>query len=200
MPKRVAETPLSQQISDTTGSGPFIFKKDEWKPGDKTVYVKNPKYKPRSEPPSGLAGGKVAKVDRVEWVAMSDQQTVVNALINGEIDMIESVPNDLMPLLEKDKGITLIKGSVGNQYVFRMNWLTPPFNNPKLRQLRQRITVRYHLPPKALVDLIDARSFDLYDEPMVSLAEFERYATRTSSALIDLAARILNDGKEPNVV
>src|SRR5262245_5247075 len=28
MPKRVAETPVSQQISDTTGSGPYIFKKD----------------------------------------------------------------------------------------------------------------------------------------------------------------------------
>src|SRR5882757_5264276 len=37
MPKRVAETPVSQQISDTTGSGPFIFKKDEWKPGEKVV-------------------------------------------------------------------------------------------------------------------------------------------------------------------
>jgi peptide/nickel transport system substrate-binding protein len=37
MPKRVAETPVSQQISDTTGSGPYIFKKDEWKPGEKVV-------------------------------------------------------------------------------------------------------------------------------------------------------------------
>ena len=27
MPKRVAETPVSQQFSDTTGSGPFIFKR-----------------------------------------------------------------------------------------------------------------------------------------------------------------------------
>ncbi|WP_298305080.1 ABC transporter substrate-binding protein, partial [Reyranella sp.] len=44
MPKRVAETPVTQQISDTTGSGPFIFKKDEWKPGEKVVYVKNTKY------------------------------------------------------------------------------------------------------------------------------------------------------------
>ena len=33
--------------------GPFIFVKDEWKPGDKTVYVKNPKYKPRAEPRLG---------------------------------------------------------------------------------------------------------------------------------------------------
>src|SRR5205809_3642160 len=35
MPKRVAELPIAQQLSDTTGSGPFIFKKDEWKPGEK---------------------------------------------------------------------------------------------------------------------------------------------------------------------
>src|SRR5438093_2436616 len=67
MPKRVAETDPNTQISDTTGSGPFVFKKDEWKPGDKAVYVNFDKYKPRAEAPSGLAGGKVAKVDRVEW-------------------------------------------------------------------------------------------------------------------------------------
>src|SRR6478735_2298603 len=65
MPKRVAETDPNTQISDFTGSGPFVFKKEEWKPGDKAVYVKFDKYKPRSEPASGLAGGKVVKVDRV---------------------------------------------------------------------------------------------------------------------------------------
>ena len=48
MPKRVAETDPNTQISDTTGSGPFVFKKDEWKPGDKAVYVKFDKYKPRA--------------------------------------------------------------------------------------------------------------------------------------------------------
>ncbi len=105
MPKRVAETDPSKQIDDYTGSGPFIFKKDEWKPGDKTVYVKNPKYKPRAEPASGLAGGKVAKVDRVEWVAMPDQQTAVNALQAGEIDIIEQPQHDLYPILKNDKNI-----------------------------------------------------------------------------------------------
>jgi peptide/nickel transport system substrate-binding protein len=58
MPKRVAEGDPNNQITDATGSGPFIFKKDEWKAGEKAVYVKNPKYKPRSEPASGLAGGR----------------------------------------------------------------------------------------------------------------------------------------------
>ena len=107
MPKRVAETDPNKQIDDYIGSGPFIFKKDEWKPGEKTVYVKNPNYKPRAEPPSGLAGGKVAKVDRVEWIAIPDQQTAVNALLAGEIDMIEEPPHDLLPLLKADKNVKL---------------------------------------------------------------------------------------------
>jgi peptide/nickel transport system substrate-binding protein len=55
MPKRVAETDPNQQISDFTGSGPFVFKRDEWKPGDRAVYVKFDKYKPRPEPASGPA-------------------------------------------------------------------------------------------------------------------------------------------------
>ena len=108
MPKRVAETDPNTQITDTTGSGPFIFKKDEWKPGEKAVYVKNAKYKPRAEPPSGFAGGKVAKVDRVEWIWIADAQTPVNALINGEIDFIEAPPHDLLPLLAKDANIELL--------------------------------------------------------------------------------------------
>src|SRR5882724_6868524 len=77
MPKKTAETDPNTQIKveDVIGSGPFIFRADEWKPGEKTVYVKNPKYKPRSEPASGLAGGKVAKVDRIEWIWIPDIQT-----------------------------------------------------------------------------------------------------------------------------
>ena len=135
MPKKIAETDPFKQIEDYTGSGPFIFVKEEWKPGDKTVYVKNPKYKPRSEPPSGLAGAKVAKVDRVEWVAMPDQQTVMNALLKGEIDIIESPQHDLFKVMEADRNIKLVNlNKWGNQYVFRFNQLFKPFDNPKIRQ------------------------------------------------------------------
>jgi peptide/nickel transport system substrate-binding protein len=38
MPKRVAETPPGEQIRDYTGSGPFVFKADEWRPGAIAVY------------------------------------------------------------------------------------------------------------------------------------------------------------------
>jgi peptide/nickel transport system substrate-binding protein len=37
MPKRVAETDPFQQLNVYIGSGPFILKRDEWKPGEKVV-------------------------------------------------------------------------------------------------------------------------------------------------------------------
>jgi peptide/nickel transport system substrate-binding protein len=135
MPKRVAETDPNMQITDFTGSGRFVLKSDEWKPGDRTVYVKFDKYVPRSESASGLAGGKVAKFDRIEWYAISDHQQAVNALLAGEIDFIESSPHDLQPLALADPNIKAVEvNPLGLQYAFRPNWLHKPFDNPKVRQ------------------------------------------------------------------
>ncbi len=50
---------------------------------------------------------------------------------------------------------------------------------------------RHSLAREALLDLIDARRFDLYDDPMVTIADLEIYARRTSSSLISLAARVV---------
>ncbi len=135
MPKRVAETDPFKQIGDYTGSGPFVFKKEEWKPGEKVVYAKNTKYKPRAEPPSMLAGGKIAKVDRIEWMAISDPMTAVNALIQGEVDMIESPVPDHFPILKADKNVELFGwNQLGSQIIMRFNHLHPPFDNVKARQ------------------------------------------------------------------
>jgi len=135
MPKRVAETDPNKQITEYTGSGPFIFKQDEWRAGEKVVYIKNPKYQPRKEPASGMAGGKIAKVDRVEWLWIADPQTQVNALLAGEVDIVEAPPHDLLPLLAADKKIQLfVWNAPGRQYAFRFNVLHKPFDNPKIRQ------------------------------------------------------------------
>ena len=135
MPKRVADTNPQEQLSDYIGSGPFVFKTAEWKPGSKVVYEKFAHYKPRAEPPSAMAGGKVVKVDRVEWLAIADQQTAVNALLAGEIDIIEQPSHDLLPMLKKNTNIQFSDwSSLGNQYVFRFNVLNKPFDNVKARQ------------------------------------------------------------------
>ncbi len=135
MPKRVADTDPNKQLDDTTGSGPFIFKRDEWKAGDKVVYVKNTKYVPRNEPPSGLAGGKVVRIDRIEWRSIPDSLQAVNALLAGEIDQIELISFDLIPVVLKDKNVALFSwNKPGAALVFRPNVLHKPFDNPLIRQ------------------------------------------------------------------
>jgi phytoene synthase len=59
--------------------------------------------------------------------------------------------------------------------------------------------VRYRLPPRAFSDLIDARTFDLYDDPMGTLDELDGYARKISSAVMAIAAHILNDGSDPQI-
>jgi peptide/nickel transport system substrate-binding protein len=135
MPKRVADTDPNTQISEFIGSGPFVFQRDEWRPGDKAVYTKFAGYKPRPEPASSLAGGKVVKVDRVEWRVITDQQQAVNALLAGEIDLIEAPSHDLLPLLKADRSIKIVNWNpLGNQYTMRFNHTTAPFNSQKVRQ------------------------------------------------------------------
>ena len=136
MPKRIAETDAMKQIEEHIGSGPYMFKRDEFKPGDKAVYLKNPKYVPRSEPPSGTTGGKHVYVDRVEWnLALRDAQAQLSALQKGEVDIIEALGFDFFEAAGKDPNIQLPKYSnYGLQYMARFNHLHKPFDNPKVRQ------------------------------------------------------------------
>lgn len=135
MPARVAETPADEAITDYTGSGPFIFVQEEFQPGVSVTYAKNPDYVPRDEPADWMAGGKVVNVDRVQWVNMPDIQTAVNALSGGEIDYIEQMQVDLVPLLEGDPNVAVeVREPTGMQTMVRTNFLHPPFDDPKIRQ------------------------------------------------------------------
>src|SRR3954465_6394923 len=135
MPKRIAETPADKAIPEQIGSGPFKFLPAEFQPGVKVVYEKNKDYVPRKEAPSWTAGGKVVKVDRVEWVTMADAQTAVNALQSGDIDFIENPAWDILPVLAADKSLVVHTLSpLGFQTLGRMNFLHPPFDNVKVRR------------------------------------------------------------------
>ncbi len=136
MPRRIAATDPFKQIDEHIGSGPFVFKRDEFKPGDRAVYLKNTKYVPRSEPPSGTTGGKRVYVDRVEWnLALRDAQAQVNALQKGEVDVIESLGFDHFDTVRKDSSLQIPSwANLGLQYIARFNHLHKPFDNPQVRR------------------------------------------------------------------
>ena len=135
MPERLANTDPFQQVTEMVGSGPFKFVKDEFEPGHRVVYVKNTAYVPRTEPPSWASGGKVAKVDRVEWLYIPDAMTKVAALNNNEADWWENPPLDVVPVLAANPDITIVRNDpLDNTIMVRFNHLLPPFDNVKMRQ------------------------------------------------------------------
>ena len=68
--------------------------------------------------------------------------------------------------------------------------------SPYVAALRDTMR-RFNLPPEPFLNLIEARGFDLYDDPMPTWGDLEGYCGDTSSALIRLASLVLAEGEEP---
>jgi len=136
MREQDAQKGSDDQVTDAIGSGPFMMKKDEWVPGSRTVYVKNPDYVPREGTPSRFAGAKIPKVHRIELVWIDDPQTRMQALIAGEIDLLEQPSVDFLPILESDPNIKVVRtGAIDSHWgTIRINHLHPPFDKPEMRQ------------------------------------------------------------------
>src|SRR4051812_20614874 len=81
----------------------------------------------------------------------------------------------------------------------RMQWWTDMLagaghgdveGNPVAAELLQT-TSEFRLPAEPLLRLIEEHQFDLYNDPMPSMAALEGYVTETSAALFSLGARIM---------
>jgi len=130
----------------------------------------------------------VRTTDRDRFVATlfapADERGALHALyaFNSEIARVRDVAREALP------------GEV------RLQWWSEVINgergeearaNPVAAALLETIA-RHGLAAKTLLALIEARRFDLYDDPMATLADLETYASTTSSALFGLAAQILS--------
>lgn len=134
MPERLAKTDATKQVTEMIGSGPYKFVTSEYVTGSRAVYEKFDGYKPRSEPPSRNAGGKVAHFKRFEWHILPDPATAAAALTTGEVDWWERPLADLQPMLAQNADIKReVIDTAGRGAIIRLNHLQPPFNNPKVR-------------------------------------------------------------------
>lgn len=140
MPARIAATSPSTQITEIIGSGPFTFDRNEWRPGDRAIFRRNSLYRPRAEPASGMAGGKIVHFDRVDMVSIGDSSTRVAALQKGEIDALERVPLDFVEVLRANRHVVVTPG-LGRSQIFgvlTLNHTQPPFNNIEIRRALQQ--------------------------------------------------------------
>ena len=134
MPERVASGDPAKPLTEAVGSGPWRFEAKQWVPGQNAIYTRFAEYRPREEQPSWAAGGKVAKIDRIEWLAITEPAAAVGAMTRGEVDWYEQPPIDLLPVLKQKGDITIQNVPLGLILLMRFNHLQPPFNNPGVRR------------------------------------------------------------------
>ena len=135
MPEYLAKTDPFKMITETVGSGPYRFVKDEYVPGARAVYERNPAYVPRQEAADWTSGGKVAHFDRFEWHWIPDSATAAAALRAGEVDWYEQVQPDLVPMLRANPAIRIgLANPTGYNGILRFNHIQAPFNNPAIRR------------------------------------------------------------------
>jgi peptide/nickel transport system substrate-binding protein len=71
------------------GTGPYRL--SEWRKGRYILLEKFTEYVPRNDPPSGLAGRKVAYVDYLRFVIIKDLMATKAALVSGQVDVAGSL-------------------------------------------------------------------------------------------------------------
>jgi peptide/nickel transport system substrate-binding protein len=134
MPERLAATSPFKPVDEIVGSGPYRFLRDEHISGARAAYERFSLYQPRGAEPVGFtAGPKVAHFDRVEWLTL-DSFSAMAALRNGEIDWWEIPLTDQVPVLSRDRNITVISHFATAMGILRFNHLHPPFDKAAVRQ------------------------------------------------------------------
>jgi len=135
MPERMAKTDPMKQVTEWIGSGPYRFLHDEWVPGAQVAWAKFEDYVPRTEPVSGIAGGRIPAVDRVEWTILGDAATAFAALQSGEQDYWDAPASDLVPAIQaRPDLVARVRNISGSYHMLQFNHLQRPFNDPAICQ------------------------------------------------------------------
>ena len=136
MPERLALTDPARQVTEMVGSGPYRFLPDERVAGSSVAYRRFEGYQPRAEGVASFtAGPKRAHFERVEWQVIPDASTKANALLNGEVDWVETPSTDLLGLLRASRKVEVTRSALaGDLAVMVLNHLQAPFDNPGIRR------------------------------------------------------------------
>lgn len=108
--------------NNPVGTGPFVF--DEWVRNDRVVMSKNEDYRLEGYP----------KLDQVIIRAIPDNSARMNALISGEVDMIDGVDPENAQQIESDENLQLLTRPALNIGYLGFTVTREPFDDPLVRQ------------------------------------------------------------------
>ncbi len=141
LPERLARTPGAERITEIIGSGPFTYRREDHRPGDRMVLRRNARYASRPEPNDLFAGGKPVRIEALDLRVVPDGATAASALQAGEIDYMQYAPFDLLSRLERDRRVR-VQGFTGLDTFtghYRTNAATGPFADRDIRRVLLRL-------------------------------------------------------------
>jgi peptide/nickel transport system substrate-binding protein len=107
-----------------SGIGTGAFKLASFEPGIAIRMVRNPDYHKPGLP----------YFDEVEFINIQDDTARLNALLTGEVDVIEDVDIRNVPLIESNPDFKIARTASLRHLTFDMNCSVPPFDNPVVRK------------------------------------------------------------------
>jgi peptide/nickel transport system substrate-binding protein len=107
-----------------SGIGTGAFRLESFEPGTAVRLVRNSDYHKPGLP----------YFDDVEFIAIPDRNARLNALLTGEVDVIEDVDIRNIALIERNPQFVIHRTPSLRHLTFDMNTSTAPFDNPAVRQ------------------------------------------------------------------
>ncbi len=127
----------SQFGQNPVGTGPFIFK--DWKPKESITIDKNPEYWMTGYP----------LLDKVVFRSIDDNSARLNALLAGDIDIMDNLgPSDVESVEKSDKLEIIMRPS------FNVAYLGFNTENEKLKDPKVRIAIAHAINKQGLVETI----------------------------------------------
>jgi peptide/nickel transport system substrate-binding protein len=172
-------------------AGPFQF--EEWKKGHSITLVRNPRWWGDPEPASGLE-----KLERIVFRFIADPSAQVDALVNGEVDMIAPSPDvDLVQQVKEASAHGRIRDSVTFEGPI---WDQITFNtvNPILADVNVRRAIAHAIDRDVMLEKImkplspDGRRLDNFVY-MPNHPASKAHGTEYAKADPDAAGRLLDD-------
>ncbi|MHA6667416.1 ABC transporter substrate-binding protein [Homoserinimonas sp. A447] len=122
VPQEYFETRTQDEISDQPiGSG--AYKVEEWKKGESITLVRNEDY-----------WGEAAEVEKATFQFIPENSTRVNALLNGDVDVIDNVPVADMDRVGSNDGTQAVRADGGLVHMIALDSRTAPFNDIEARK------------------------------------------------------------------
>lgn len=110
-----------KDITHLVGTGPFQL--ESWQPGDETVLVRNDNY-----------WGETARVARLVYREIPDDEARIAALETGEIDVALAAPPQLTPSFEDNPDYVVISMPSEETLSIDLIVTRPPFDDPAVRK------------------------------------------------------------------